>query len=236
MRRNRGSFTFRPSAQILVDGNFITPPFNFDAPNILSGNVRVRFRESPEARPASVHVFGFPPVLAVFTRPRLGTLARSVKKHVFFELAFIKGCFASDFIRHTVVDLEIPRFASFGRERISGTIPFNQRILERFGERPASASSAPNDLVRITKTVSRDLAACFRVGCFECTDRNAVFPNVPDCSRRMIVAVQDIQFFTRYRTVFNQVVDDCARSLGSHLSAQLKDFRMHPIRHDGRKP
>jgi len=157
MRRYRGTFTIRPPAQVLVNGDFITLPFNIDAPNILSSNVRVRFRESPEARPASVRVFGFPPIVAVFTRPRLGALAGCVKKHVFLGLAFIKDRLTSHTIGDSMVNLQKARMAFFASERVSSTIAFCQRSLEGFGECLASADPAANDPVGIAETVSRDL-------------------------------------------------------------------------------
>jgi len=120
------------------------------------------------------------------------------------------------------------------REAIAESVTGSFRVITHDGYRMAACAAAA--MRRRANQPVRYGPVQFSEYNTESFDGNALVLNICNSSRRMVVAVCDLQVFCCYRPMIDQVVNDCARSLRSHLCAQFKDFRMHPIRHDGRKP
>jgi len=120
------------------------------------------------------------------------------------------------------------------REAIAESVTDSFRVITHDGYRMAACAAAV--MRRRANQAGKYGPVQFSEYNTESFDGNALVLNICNSSRRMVVAVCDLQVFCCYRPMIDQVVNDCARSLRSHLCAQFKDFRMHPIRHDGRKP
>jgi len=172
-------------------------------PHILPSNVCVVLRRSPEAAPADSFVPVFLPVPALLAGPGLSPLARSIQEHIGFRLSFVG-------------------LASNG---IPWAIVLNEQVFESLRECLTATDAPPEDLIRTVEAIGCNHAARLLAAHSECLDRNSPLPNIPNCPGRMVIAIECLQFLSRYCTVLKDMVYDCPGPLSRHLVTKRKNRR-----------
>jgi len=161
------------------------------------------------------------PVVAVFTGPGFGPITGTAERHIIGQVPLVGIDIPGNFVRHTVVNLEISRFQDGLADSAAGMVRFDNLALKTFRKYLSASGTVVAYVLGIAKSVAGDLSSV-RVGCPEHFQGQALLSHVSYRARRMLVS-SFLQVFRRHMTVLEDVFDNDPGSLPANRLGFVKN-------------